>query len=430
MSDDVVSREGLVTGEVTVDAFIRVIQFQENKELKIAHRLDWKCVRVKGFEKMRVKPAQSLLSRDVAGAIRLLVSQGLSPQSDLASAFFADQVGSWYTLMTGRREFDSFTKNYPDQLQDKVSFLKVFQGLIDSLKFEGSQEKKPFQKGILISTSSLIFDVDRFLNHLGYTYFQGGRTTTEGCENIFSTARSGNPNPSPRQLRGAFKAIALSQLVRNAKSGNYNDDDHVPFLSALTDALQHSEGNEEGDEDLVPTEGDVVIDFFDANSLVYLSGYILRKTVRSKRHYCQSCISHLVISHEDLPQPTDDVSKSLLQLLGIKDMGRLTKPSDLGQDLFLTLEGVFRQFQPNISKGEAHIGKKLTSKCLTVLSEKFSNLSLTCHSSLLVARFVKIRCFFWGRFLNAQIQKDPSHQTLVASESNSSRSVKRAVVFK
>ncbi len=437
LPNNVVSREGLVSSEVNVDAFVRVIQFQENKELKIAPKLDWKCIRVKGFEKMRVKPAQALLSRDTAAAIRYMVSQGRSPQSDLASAFFAEQVGYWYTLMTGRRELDSFTKNYPDQLQEKLSFLTHFQGLIDNLKFEGPQERKPFQKGILISTSSLLLDVDRFLNQYGYTYFQGARTTTEGCENIFSTARSGNPNPSPRHLRAAFKAISLSQLIRNAKSGNYGDDDHVPFLSALTDAVKHPE-EEDGDDtdsflksnEVSPAQHDVVIDVFDANCMVYLAGYILRKTINSKKHFCQKCASILVDEHKSLSPPGNDASKALLQLLCIKDFGGLTKPSDLAQELFLTFEGVFRQCQKNISTSDRDLGQQVTGKILLVLHEKYANRNLGCHLSLVVRRFVKIRLFFWGMFINSKVQSNPDHQSLVSGEANSSRSVKRAVVFK
>ena len=65
----------LTTDEVRLFTIKKVVDLQENMELKIAPHLKPNMVNpnMSGFEKMRVNPARSVLSRETANAIRFCV---------------------------------------------------------------------------------------------------------------------------------------------------------------------------------------------------------------------------------------------------------------------------------------------------------------------------------------------------------------------
>jgi hypothetical protein len=423
---ELVKKLGLPTDLVNFAAFERVYELDKGNQLKIAHHLTEEVIHPVGqFSKMRVRYAVSLLSHDTASAIRLCVSQNLCPIEDLTTAYFCEQVSRWYRIVSSRNERGGFNKDFPIDLEDKISFLNFFTfELICELEVEpGVHGWKPWQRGIALSTKSYLGLQEIFLNELYYLFLKGGRLTSEGVENLFSMIRSFNPIPSGLAAIRILKSISLTQHFKAVKCSSYEADDHTGFLTDLADfrelETQDAESNVDDDFQVDIDNLDIPeLDFMEQNSLYYFGGYIIKKTVAGKVK-CNACYNYYV------KKETDDVEGTTLLDLGtlltmFKSYGRLICLTDSGYDLFMVCEQMFRLREDQFY-GKKYLGKSLTRDMVAMLPHNYPDIP-SCHSSIIIRRFVKARLLFWAKFKSQKLLVE--QEDLIVGEANSSKTMK------
>jgi hypothetical protein len=429
-----VEKLGLPSDLVTHDAIARVFDLDKNNQLKIAPHLTAEAVHPSGnFSKMRVKYAVSMLSHGTGSAIRLCVSQNKCPIEDLTTAYFCEQVGRWYRLVTSRLAKNGFQKNNQDDLKEKISFLNFFTfELICNLEVEpGVYGWKPWQRGVCLSTKSYLWLQDLYLNELGYLYLLGGRFTTEGVENLFSCMRASNPIPTALAAQRILKSICLTQHFKPAKSSSYDEDDHTAFLSDLADfkkmESENAEVNAEDDDDFkLGMDNNEIpeIDFMEENSLNTLGGYVIKKTVAGKRK-CNACCNFFVKKENNEEDGTTVINVSTL-LLTLKSFGKLIFLTEKGNDLFMIYEQMFRLAETGFY-GKKNISRKLVAEMVEGLQENHSDIP-PCHSTIIVRRFVKLRLVFWAKYKSQKLVLE--QEDVIDEEANASKSMMMRSIVK
>lgn len=111
----------------------------------------------------------------------------------------------------------------------------------------GNGHWKPFQRGLIVSTNSMLRLASDLLDH-NFDFVLPGRTTQDCVENLFSIVRSDNAKPNALQVKHALKSIAVSEYLTPVRMNNtsYHLDDSVyltDFLKVVreTKALHDSE---------------------------------------------------------------------------------------------------------------------------------------------------------------------------------------------
>ena len=149
------------------------------------------------------------------------------------------------------------------------------------------------------------------------------------------------------------------------------------------------------------------------HALARISGYVLLKTIKNESCKCQNCIEYFTAHHE-VEQPVN----ALIDQIEFKK-GALTRPSEIGNEIFQQAELVFRLNRKKLCS-KPRMGDSMTNLILQNLKTKFGNLP-SCHLELIFKRFVKIRFHFWINFQNSIDQRQQKYR--IIGESNSSRSM-------
>eukprot|EP00094_Tigriopus_californicus_P013209 TCALIF_12775-PA protein Name:"Similar to T Transposable element P transposase (Drosophila melanogaster)" AED:0.19 eAED:0.30 QI:0/-1/0/1/-1/1/1/0/813 len=310
---NIVADQALETDMVQVSVFLKLIEFQEARELKIAPRLTRDCIEITNFSKMKVGPAVHLLSRETGNAIRFLVAHYDWPKSYLTTAFFVEECGKWFDLMTTQTRSHCFSSFVPEKRKAAVQSLTAFVSMIctmrcgqyskpEAISLEKSKPKrrktessalKPYQKGICLSTKSMIELQSYYLNQRDFKFFLCGRFLQDALENVFSSMRRRNSVPTPTEGRNALRIVSTTQFLRPSKYGSYQENDSGMFLSDFknVEALgrkcetqarleseflaKHNEDLEEEDDITVAEDSKESLDFIQGNCLVTFGGCIV-----------------------------------------------------------------------------------------------------------------------------------------------------------
>ena len=93
---------------------------------------------------------------------------------------------------------------------------------------------KPSQKGVILSTTSIIDVQERLLNkHKDKKYFMPGKADCDYIEGYNSCHRIKGPTPTPKTYMQNAKAIGLTQYLGPLSGGNYETPDTDKFLVQL-----------------------------------------------------------------------------------------------------------------------------------------------------------------------------------------------------
>lgn len=105
-------------------------------------------------------------------------------------------------------------------------------------KFGHDGRWKPFQRGFLISTTSVLQLSKFLLTEKGFKYFLPSRGLQDCLENLFSTVRFDNPKPNAIQVRDSIKNISISEyLLQPVRNCSYEWDDSM-FLSGFLNIVR------------------------------------------------------------------------------------------------------------------------------------------------------------------------------------------------
>lgn len=83
--------------------------------------------------------------------------------------------------------------------EDVESELNEFMEIIRHTKF-GDGKWKPFQRGMLLATTSVL-EMSKYLLQKKFSFVLPGRLTQDCVENLFSNIRFGNPKPNALQVQ-------------------------------------------------------------------------------------------------------------------------------------------------------------------------------------------------------------------------------------
>ena len=121
--------------------------------------------------KLKVKPAQTLLSRETAHAIRNLVYHHGKPRWWLTTAWFCDNHGQWSDIMSSRHKKWSFSLKKEAKYEELKQFLAGF--MEDVRIMQVSDRFQPIQRGLMLTTRSMVEMAEYYLKVRLHQYMLG-----------------------------------------------------------------------------------------------------------------------------------------------------------------------------------------------------------------------------------------------------------------
>ena len=428
--DELVKEHCLPSNTVEFKFIKKLVELQEEKQLKIAPHLSSDDINIGRFNKMKVKPAMHVFSRETAEAIKFAASHypDIFPQEAMTTAFFCDMIGQYYDHMTCRNLGLALSLKQPEKLQEAFTKMQGFMNFYSSL-FIGKSHRGgllPTQRGVLMSTISMIQLTNFMLSQKGIKYFRPGLVSNDPIENFHSCVRARNAKPTCLNFMRIVKGICMVQCLDGSVHGSYERDDENASVLHDLKALKAEKAAREAEDvvnlDQVMTENDAadgviaedeefinmlypkldiddqvdIEDISEINGLAYLSGYMLRSTICNQSK-CDECQKAFVAAE------TDDQSCNELIRLREYKKGALCKPTKLANDMLQLAEKVFRCEQERLKwQKKVRLADKITSKLELHWRSSFPMVP-KCHIKTIAARFAKIRLQFFGAFTSRQL---------------------------
>lgn len=234
LSDATVSEHNLPSKDVKLEHVRAVLEFDKERELKLAPKLSEAHVSSGHFTKMKVGLAVQFF-KETPAAIRYLVKEKILEQEAQTTAWFLELVSRWYTLMSSRHPSVSLSLEDMEKHYEAVCTLKLAINTFLGMNMGSTSQWKPSQAGLLITTTAVLQLQDILLSSEGYTFFLTGRILQDCLENLFSVVRLKKPIPDALDMKYALKVVCISQFWRAPKTTSYAVDDSEYLVDLLTD---------------------------------------------------------------------------------------------------------------------------------------------------------------------------------------------------
>lgn len=325
-------------------------------------------------------------------------------------------------MMTARHSsLGIHLENYEETHDTLTELIEI----IKHAKFGRDGRWKPFQRGFIVSTTSVL-ELSKFLlEEKEFKFVLPGRWLQDCVENLFSVVREGNPKRNAVQIRDAIKQISISEyLSPPLRHSSYQWSDHEflsDFLSIVqsTKSINDKENVKMMEIDLQDFETElseedsskVVINTRERNILYKVACYILYKITASKvKIHCASCLSYCRL-------PISEQSASYSKLVRQPNFQYKTNENivHINHEVFsyfFQMEQFFRVAHPILSKKHKfNLGKLITTKILDLgLKINIPN----CHSLLktITTRFVAFRLKNSGTQRERKRKVDLSSRTM------------------
>lgn len=391
LPDDVVQENGFCDGRVFLEPVKKLIQLQEDKDLKLVPKLTEKHIFVKQYQKMRVRTACELMSRDVAAGIRFGVKNLNWNPGYLATAWFFDYIDQWFSLMCSRNPVMALSKNNIDVYDSAIQKLKNFDILFEKIKV-GDGKWKPVQTGVKLTTASLLDLQDVLLNRKSFGYILTSRFCQDSLENLFSTVRVKNPIPSPVAFKIALKNISIGQFMIVPPRSNCEADEGN-LLADFFDVVGYRVGSDDIQDEIEIPEFE--LSEVEKNSLFYLCGFVARQILKTLK--CDHCKGVLCGDGSDIPE-------SVKNLLHLKEQheGSLVLSSKWCWDLASEAEKVFQVKKDILMKQGVNV---VNDMCCAVGS--VGSKVPDCHDIrfLFLKKFFTLRIHFFSKSVTDRIHK-------------------------
>lgn len=191
-----------INGKYITKYFLEKLVLLNKGDLKIVHKLETKHIDAKGAERQKVSYAAKVLSNTTAEAIRYCGLNGFFDDKNSVCknynecADFIKLTNDWFDLMNSTTKYGCKKKShaYGVDLQNQNLLLDKMSDCIKNLKVGTKKSLLSFQKGILLSNSSL----KSLLSYLQQKYEPGfkidyiitRRLNQDVLENFFSYVRA------------------------------------------------------------------------------------------------------------------------------------------------------------------------------------------------------------------------------------------------
>ena len=197
-----------------------------------------------GHQTQNVRTAVQLLSRSVANAFEE------SKRPELAYAIRT--INNWFDCMDSRVQFHKYNRiksglgvHWKEQEKSLKEMLILMESMVVCPVKKPHQEKKPFQKGIIVSIKAVLA-LWAELKEEGCQFLLTHRLNQDCLENFFSCVRAmgrADTNPNPVQFCSRIRILKLSKnieainlLVKDKKLqvsvSDDQDEDKESFISS------------------------------------------------------------------------------------------------------------------------------------------------------------------------------------------------------
>jgi hypothetical protein len=384
LDDEIVQLFNLESN-VNVDPIRDLLDFQDDHELKLCHKLSEKVLDCSShFNKMNVGNSCNLFDRRLSSALKLLVlEEGRCQEPTFTVAWFIDLLALWFEYGANRHPVMALSRRNLENFNAAISLLKNVILVFKSLRI-GNGAFKPIQRGVILATTTLLDVSLECLDYHNFSYILTGRMNQDCVENLFSVVRSKNPLPTPLYFARSLKQICMSQFLHVPSNSNYNVDDSdylADLVSATANVPMISSDLFDVDAFSVDDVPRLTLSAAEQNTLYYVAGYCLHSIVISQ-NVCDDCVLPLLLCNE-----RDDVPCTLTKLREYRD-GALFKVSKSVYDMFFDLECMFRQQISVVAKKCVKV--ELCNRAKLVCSDY----SLpNCHDikSKLISKFLSVR---------------------------------------
>lgn len=134
--------------------------------------------------------------------------------------------------MTSRYYKVTLGKNNINVYEENINFLYLLIiHIFNNLKI-GNGAFTPVQRGIMISTQSIIDLTEYLITNRNFQYVFTPRFTQDCVENLFSQIRQKNVIPYPLQFTNNLNLIAIAMYIKDINNISYGKDDRQ-YLSGF-----------------------------------------------------------------------------------------------------------------------------------------------------------------------------------------------------
>jgi hypothetical protein len=202
---------GFVLGDGTIicKSDFELLLAIDNKEVKILPRLTREHLDCQQNARQRVRMAAQLLSHSTATAMREKLS-GKERQAD-----FVELVDSWFDVSNSRCIYSEkkLACGFGLHIQEQLGILDRMEKTISEMRVRGRKSLLPFQKGILLSISS-IRNLYQEVKLEGKNCLLTAHCNSDAAENFFSCIRTmgvSNDHPGPVDCLNRIRMLVISR---------------------------------------------------------------------------------------------------------------------------------------------------------------------------------------------------------------------------
>ena len=422
----------LKDGSFISDACIREMLTATKTEYGLAYKLSEMHLNVSGHQRQRVKFATQLLSNTCSSSISYLGEKGLLVNRYWKeTAEFINMVDQWFDIMNSSHKFgDKRSRNaFGVNLCEQVNVLHRIAEVISTMRVKHAQRKGlyMFQKGVVLSSHSLIGLHNMLRKSFGVEYILTRKLNQDNLEHLFGCIRQMHgPYEHPNAITVKFrlkklllgKDVALLSEKANVTTDNLDclstsdglmktNNERKTFCerdlavelyitsNCFKDLdvgceLENAVDDEIDDGEHGCKSIDVVIE---EESLRYIGGYIVRKFCVKYPHLGQKA-SECVTKDK---RWTDEVNR-----------GELYAPSEL----FYSHLTIMREVFQTVHGVSLQAGKECFKKIVSEIECAGVDLP-----NDVIAFFAKISVFFKIRKLNNDIRINKKKAKTCRSES-------------
>lgn len=411
---EIVEAHNLPSNYVSVDHVADLLEFQRNKDLKLAPKLTDVILDPGQFDKMKVSHAMHLFSRAVSAGLRFMVEKEGRDKAYLTTAWFVDLMNTWFDLMSSRHPVMALSKANQEAYRSALSHLAKVINVLSKMSFDPQSRWKPVQTGIKVSTTSVLDLAEEILQK--QPYLLTSRLSQDCLENLFSSVRLRGPTPSVIEFRNILKLLTVSQYLKSNEKGNYELDDREYLADFLATDISQLPAKEETDdiEEHANLNGKQLGED-EEGSLYYLVGYCIRSLKRTRQLQCAECYMGVTTTN-----PPRDVG--LLTLLKEYKEGKLCHPSQQSYEACRVAEDVVCAAETTII-GKRDIVNVLTRATMSRITKPASDV---CHQyvSVIVKKYISLRVKILCKKLTSGLKKE---KDVLSSKSVAMRAMVKSI---
>lgn len=412
MPKDFILKHQLPSDRIEIAHFNELIKSQEDLELLLASKLRTDNIKsTNTFNKMRVNNAKNVFSTDVSSSLQFLADENHKPEF-ITTAWFVKNVSRWFSLMTSRNCKIALGLKNEEIYNANIKFLYEIIDLFKNIGIGKKEIFKPVQRGIILTTTSVINLVEYLLNKRNFQFVLIGRFTQDCIENLFSLLRHKNVIPDCLQFKNDLKLISVAMYMKSIVSGNYEEDDSE-YLCGFLEYLSKTRKKDDVFNSSIASSSALSaitnkIPLFDSNavinynnkemnSLYNIVGYCLKSVEKTCITYC-NCIQS-VGSKKLLNFPFSKLVR--IKCYNNNTLYFINKPTF---EVFLKLENIYRHYRPYF-----HIMREVNLH--EFLVDKFNSIPadhiLNCHNlrKKLFKKFAMVRLKFKNKHKNLLLQR-------------------------